>query len=161
MPRGKLARLHTRSNTSFATSSKIPALEADPKIRQSSLKYLPAQLNHCRSVSSNLTQMCLYAAAQSVLVMRQPLPALSSTRNQAPVDDILAGNSSLLIPSFTLLPFGADRFKITLTEPFGFGRTIMPLIFAESGTAPAHTGPKAYPFLTHSATASVTCGPNS
>jgi hypothetical protein len=130
---GKLARLQTRSKTSFAASSKIPALDADPKIKHSSMKNFPAQLNHCKSKSSARTHMCLYAAAQSVFVMRHPLPAVFNTCSHAPVDDILAGNSSLSIPSLTLLPFGADRFSMTRTDPLGFGLTIMPLIFAAAG----------------------------
>jgi hypothetical protein len=63
-------------------------------------------------------------------MIRQPLPARSSTSSHAAVDDIFAGKSSLLIPSFTLFPFGADKFNITLTDPFGLGRTMMPLTFA-------------------------------
>ena len=49
----------TMSSTIFAKSSKMPALEALPKIRHNSLKNFPAQLNHCRSVSSSLTAICL------------------------------------------------------------------------------------------------------
>jgi hypothetical protein len=83
----------------------------------------------------------MYAAAQSVFVMRQPLPAVFSTCSHAPVDGIFAGNSSLSIPSLTLRPFGADRFSMTLTDPFGLGLTIMPLIFAAAGNCAAVTGP--------------------
>jgi hypothetical protein len=127
----------------LAASSKIPALDTAPKTRHNSLKNFPAQLNHCSFKSSVLTQMCLYAAAQSVFAIQQPLPAAFSTCSHAAVEDIFAGNSSLFIPSFTLLPFGADKFRITLTEPLGFGLTMIPLTFASAGTWSAATGPNA------------------
>jgi hypothetical protein len=47
----------------------------------------------------------------------------------------------LLIPSFTLFPFGADKFNITLIDLFDLGRTMMPLTFAPAGTLSAFTGP--------------------
>ena len=56
---GKFAKRHTSSSTTLAPSSNIPALDLAPKIRHSSLKYFPAHWNHCRSVSSPLTGICL------------------------------------------------------------------------------------------------------
>ena len=72
------------------------------------------------------------------------------------VDDILAGNLLLSIPSLTQFPSGDDMFRIILTEPFGFGRHIIPLTFAASGTSSDATGPYTNPLLTQLATASVT-----
>ena len=69
---GNLALVATMCTTSFASLSKIPALLAQPKMRQSSLKPLPSQVNHWRLVSLRLTAICLYASAQSILQILAP-----------------------------------------------------------------------------------------
>ena len=73
--------------------------------------------------------------------------------------DILVGKSSGLIPSLTEEPLGEDKFIIMRTAPDGFGRVIIPLNLAELGTLSSCTGPKAKPFFTQSAIASVTFSP--
>jgi hypothetical protein len=62
--------------------------------------------------------------------MLQPGPSLLSTASYASVDDIVAGKSSLFILSFTLKPFGADKFRIILTELLGFVLVSIPFTFA-------------------------------
>ena len=153
------ARLHTRSSTTFAASSKMPALDALPKMRHSSTKNFPPHSNHCSGMSSSRTVTCLYALAQSVLVIQAPTPALFSTVTHAAVDDMTAGNSSADIPSLTDIPLGADKFRMILADPLGFFLTIMPLIFAPAGTSSSATGPAAYPSTIQLAMASDTSCP--
>ena len=86
--------------------------------------------------------------------MSAPLPALLRTSSHFAVEDITAGNSSAAMPSLTETPAGADKFNITLTDPLGFGRHIMPLIFAAAGTSAFSKGPAAKPLSTQPATAS-------
>jgi hypothetical protein len=94
-------------------------------------------------------------------MIRAPLPAFSRAANQRLVEDMDVGNCLLSMPSLTQLPDGEEKFKIILAEPFGFCLHIMPLILASAGRLAAGNGPAAKPFSTHSATASVTSGPNS
>jgi hypothetical protein len=61
----------------------------------------------------------------------------------------------------TLLPFGADKFKMILAVPFGFMRHITPLTLASFGLSFGSNGPAAMPCCTHSAMASVTSAPQS
>jgi len=61
----------------------------------------------------------------------------------------------------TLLPLGADRFKMIHADPLGFCLHIMPLTFALAGLLDGWNGPAANPDTNHSATASVTCSANS
>jgi len=88
--------------------------------------------------------------------MCAPLPTAANTLNHLPVEDMVAGKSAKSIPSFTDWPAGADRFSMIRTEPFGFGRVIMPLTFTSGGVSSAVNGPIANPAATHDATASVT-----
>jgi hypothetical protein len=110
---------------------------------------------------SVLTAMCLYAAAQSTFAMMQPLPALSKTDIHLAVDDIDVGNSSATMPSLTLNPRGADRFRIIRAVPFGFILHMTPLIFAFFGRSEGLNGPATIPCCTQEATASVTSAPKS
>ena len=59
------------------------------------------------------------------------------------MEDMTAGKSSAVMPSFTDMPAGADKFSITLAAPFGFFFTMIPLTFASAGTSPSSTGPYA------------------
>ncbi len=78
---------------------------------------------------------------------------MSRTSSHLAVDDITAGKSSAVIPSFTDDPSGAEKFKIILAEPFGFCLHIMPFTLAPcSGSS---NGPFANPFVIQAATASV------
>jgi hypothetical protein len=74
---------------------------------------------------------------------------------------MVVGKSSFEIPSFTQLPFGAEKFSMILADPFGFWWHIIPLTLADSGLAAGGNGPAANPDATQSATASVTCSLNS
>ena len=65
------------------------------------------------------------------------------------------------MPSFTDIPLGADKFKITLAAPLGFFLTMIPLTLAPAGRSSSDTGPNAYPSTIHPAIASVTSGPAS
>jgi hypothetical protein len=87
----------------------------------------------------------LYADAQSIFIMWQCLPALSKTSNHLPVEDMVAGNKSLSMPSFTHPPLGAERLRIILAVPFGFNRHIMPLNLAFAGRQEGSNGPATIP----------------
>ena len=91
------------------------------------------------------------------MAIRHPLPALFRHSSHCPVDDITVGNSLASIPSFTDLPSGADRLRITLTAPVGFSLHIIPFTLAPSGSSALEKGPAAKPFASHPAMASVIC----
>jgi hypothetical protein len=112
-------------------------------------------------MSSFLTAKCLYALAQSNFTRRHLRPALSRTESHFCVEDIVVGNSSLSMPSLTLLPLGADRFKMIHADPLGFCLHIMPFTFELAGLLDGWNGPLANPDTNQSATASVTCSANS
>ena len=57
------------------------------------------------------------------------------------VEDMVVGKSLLSMPSFTAKPLGELKFKIILTDPLGFGLVIIPLNFADGGTASSGMGP--------------------
>ncbi len=69
----------------------------------------------------------------------------------------MAGKSRLSIPSFTDLPFGADKFRMTLADPFGLGLHMIPFIFAPGGSWSLFRGPNTKPLSTQAAMESVTC----
>ncbi len=89
------------------------------------------------------------------------MPALSSTVNHLAVDDMVVGKSSAVMPSLTLNPRGADRFKMIRAVPLGFILHITPLIFAFFGLLEGSNGPATIPCWTQEATASVTSAPHS
>ena len=83
----------------------------------------------------------LVGISQSILHIFALRPARCKALSHFVVDDIMVGNSSLSIPSFTQLPNGELRLRMILTEPFGFGLVIMPFTLAVAGICSRGTGP--------------------